>query len=134
VRLAKEMSNSIPRDCSLKGEEREYVLELLLRETQAEACASGRPTRAKPSAPKSKRKRHLEKKLHKRARVVKETATRAPEMSEKSDTHGRENKQVTRGALCDPETRGGKAAEKGRGGDDQSTAAPTVTLGRECSV
>ncbi len=54
----------------IEGEEREYVLELLLRETPAETCASDRPTRAKPTAPKSKRRRQLEKKLHKRAKVV----------------------------------------------------------------
>ncbi len=118
----------------IEGEEREYVLELLLREAPAEACASGRPTRAKPGASKNKRKRHLEKKLHKRARTVKEIATRAPEMSGKSDTRREGNKQITQGARCDPETRGGKAAEEGYSRGDQSTAAPTATLGRECSV
>jgi hypothetical protein len=117
----------------IEGEEREYVLELLLREAPAETCVRDRPTRAKPTAPKSKRKRHLEKKLHKRARVVKEGTTRVPEKSEGSATHGGGKKQATHGTPCGPETRGGKAAEKDRGGDDQSTAA-RPTLGRECSV
>jgi hypothetical protein len=117
----------------IEGEEREYVLELLLREAPTEACVNDRPTRARPTAPKSKRKRRLEKKLHKRARVVKEATTRVPEKSEGSATHGEGKKQATHGMLCDPETRGGKAAEKDRGRDNQSTAA-LPTLGRECSA
>jgi hypothetical protein len=117
----------------IEGEEREYVLELLLREAPTEACVSDRPARAKPTASKTKRKRHLEKKLHKRARVVREATARVPEKSEGSATHGGGRKQATHGVLRDPETRGGKAAEKDRGRDDQSTGA-LPTLGRECSV
>jgi hypothetical protein len=96
----------------IEGEEREYVLELLLREAPAEACAGDRPTRIKSGAQKSKRKRHLEKKLLKRAKMVREAATRAPKGSEKSDTLGGGANQATRGAPCDPETRGGRAAER----------------------
>jgi hypothetical protein len=117
----------------IEGEEREYVLELLLREAPAETCIGDRPTRAKPTAPKSKRKRQLEKKLHKRARVVKEGTARVPEKSEGSAIHGRGKKQATHGTLCGPETRGGEAAEGDHDGGDQSTAA-RPTLGRECSV
>ncbi len=75
----------------------------------------------------------MEKKLHKRARVVKEGTARVPEKSEGSATHGGGKKQETHGTICGPETRGGKAAEEDRGGDNQSTAA-RPTLGRECSV
>jgi hypothetical protein len=117
----------------IEGEEREYVLELLLREAPTEARVSDRPTRAKPTAPKSKRKKHLERKLHKRAKVVKEGTTRVPKESEGSATHGGGKEQETRGTLCGPETRGSKAAEEDRGGDNQSTAA-RPTLGRECFV
>jgi hypothetical protein len=117
----------------IEGEEREYVLELLLREAPAETCVSDCPTRTKPTASKSKRKRRLEKKLHKRARVVKEGITGVPEKSEGRVTHGGGKEQATHGTPCGPETKGGKAAEKDRGGDDQSTAA-RPTLGRECSV
>ncbi len=92
-----------------------------------------RPTRAKPTAPKSKRKRHLEKRLHKRARMVKEGTTRVPEKSKGSATRGGGKKQETRETPCNPETRGGKAAEEDRGEDNPPTAA-RPTLGRECSV
>ncbi len=109
----------------IEGEEREYVLELLLREAPAETCVSDRPTGAKPTAPKSKRKRHLEKKLRKRARVVKEGTTRGTGKSGGSAARGEGKEQATHGTLRGP--------EGDRGGDDQSTAA-RPTLGRECSV
>jgi hypothetical protein len=117
----------------IEGEEREYVLELLLRETPVETCASDCPTRAKPTAPKSKRKRQLEKKLHKRAKVVKEGTAKVSEKSEGSVIPGRGKEQAAHETLCGPETRGGKAAEGDCGKGDQSKAA-RPTLGRECSV
>jgi hypothetical protein len=117
----------------IEGEEREYVLELLLRETPMEAGVSGHPTRTKPAIPKSKRKRNLEKKLYKRARVVEEATTRAPEKNEGRATHGEGKKQAAHGMPCDPETRGGKAAGRDRGQDNQP-ATPLPTLGRECSA
>ncbi len=117
----------------IEGEEREYVLELLLREAPARTCVSDHLTRVKPTASKSKRKRHLEKKLPKRARAAKEGSTRVPEKSEGSATHGGGKKQATHGTPCGPETRGGKAAEEDHGGDGVPQH-PTATLGRECSV
>ncbi len=117
----------------IEGEEREYVLELLLREAPAETCVSDRPTGAKPTAPKSERKRHLEKKLRKKARVVKEGSTRVTGESGGSTACGGGKEQATHGTLRGPEIRGEKAAEGDRGGDNQSTAA-RPTLGRECSV
>ncbi len=75
----------------------------------------------------------MEKKLHKRARMVKEGTTRVPEKSEENVTRGGGKKQEIRETPCGPETRGGKAAEEDRGGDNQSAAA-RPTLGRECSV
>jgi hypothetical protein len=117
----------------IEGEEWEYVLELLLRETPMEACVNDRPTSAKPAIPKSKRKRNLEKKLHKRARVVEEATTRVPKKNEGRATHGGGKKQATHGMPCDPETKGGKAAGGDRGRDNQP-ATPLPTLGRECSA
>jgi hypothetical protein len=117
----------------IEGEEREYVLELLLRETPMEACVNDRPTSAKPATSKSKRKRNLEKKLHKRARVVEEAATKVPKKNEGRATHREGKKQATHGMPCNPETRGGKAAERDRGRDNQP-ATPLPTSGRECSA
>jgi hypothetical protein len=53
----------------IEGEEREYVLELLLREASTGACVSNHSTNARPATFKSKRKRNLERRLHKKARV-----------------------------------------------------------------
>jgi hypothetical protein len=117
----------------IEGEEREYVLELLLRETSMEACVSDHPASARPATSKSKRKRNLEKKLHKRARVVEEAAAKVPKKDGGRATDGEGKKQATHGMPCNPETRGGKAAERERGRDNQP-ATPLPTSGRECSA
>ncbi len=100
----------------IEGEEREYVLELLLRETPMEACVNDQPTRAKPAIPKSKRKRNLEKKLHKRARVVEEATTRAPRRMKGEPPTERERSKLPTACLVTqrPEAerqQGGIAAE-----------------------
>ncbi len=111
----------------IEGEEREYVLELLLRETSMEACVDDHLARARPATFKNKRKRNLEKKLHKRARVVEEVAAKVP----KKDGEGK--KQAAHAIPCNPETRGGRAVERERGRDNQPTTLPP-TSGRECSA
>jgi hypothetical protein len=117
----------------IEGEEREYVLELLLRETSTEACVSNHPANARPATFKSKRKRNLERRLHKRARVAEETAAKVPRKNggRANDREGK--KQATLGMPCGPETRGGEATEGERSRGDQP-AAPLPTSGRECSA
>ncbi len=117
----------------IEGEEREYVLELLLRETSLETQASNQPTTTKPAISKSKRKRNLKKRLHKRARVVGETAARMPKKNGEKAAGGGEVKHASRGLLCNPETKGGKVVQgkRGRGGQP---APPLPTSGRECSA
>jgi hypothetical protein len=117
----------------VEGEEREYVLELLMRETSVEACASGRPASTKPVTLKSKRKRDLEKKLHKRAKVAGEAAVKGPQKGEGEGADGGGKKQATHSILCNPETKGGKAVGGDRGRRDQPTT-PLPTSGRECSA
>ncbi len=117
----------------IEGEEREYVLELLLREASREACVSDYPASARPAISKSKRKRNLEKKLYKRARVVEEAATRVPKKDGGIATGGEGRKQAPNGMPCNPETRGGETAGRERGRDNQP-ATPLPTSGRECSV
>jgi hypothetical protein len=117
----------------IEGEEREYVLELLLRETSTEACVSNHSSNARPATPKSKRKRDLERRLHKKARVTEETGAKVPRGSggRVSDKEGK--KQAILGMPCGPEAGGGKAAEKEHSRGNQSATLPP-TLGRECSV
>jgi hypothetical protein len=117
----------------IEGEEREYVLELLLRETSTEACVSNHSANARPATSKSKRKRNLERRLHKKARVTEEAGAKVPRKDggRVNDREGK--KQAIHGMPCGPEARGGKAAKGERSRGDQP-ATPLPTSGRECSA
>jgi hypothetical protein len=117
----------------IEGEEREYVLELLLRETSLEMPASNQLATTKPATSKSKRKRNQEKGLHKRARVVAEAAARMTKKNGGKAAGGGEVKHAARGSPCNPETKGGKIAQ-GRRGENDQPAPPLPTSGRECSA
>ncbi len=106
---------------------------MLLRETSLEEHASNQPPSPKPASSKSKRKKDLGKKHHKRARVVREALDKAPQRSGGKATGGGEVKQVPRGQPCNPETWGGRAAT-GKRGEGNQPAPPPLTLGRECSA
>ncbi len=107
----------------IEGEEREYVLELLLRETSLEAQATSQSVYPKPAGPKSKRKGSLGKKHHKRARIVKEVGGKATQGSGSKTTGGGKMKHKPRGQPCNPETRGGGAAT-GESGESNQPAPP----------
>ncbi len=117
----------------VEGEEREYVLELLMRETPRNTCASDHPANTRPAILKSKRKRNLVKKLHKKARVAGEAAGEEPRKNEGRIIDGDGKKQAAHGMLCNPETKGGKAVGGERGREDQPTT-PLPTSGGECSA
>jgi hypothetical protein len=106
---------------------------LLLRETSLETHASNQIANPKPASSKSKRKRNLEKRLHKRARVVKEAVAKTPKRNGEKAAGGGEVKHASRGPFCNPETRGGRAVIEKRGGGGQP-APPLPTSGRECSA
>jgi hypothetical protein len=118
----------------IEGEEREYVLELLLRETSLEAQGTNRSACPRPAGSKSKRKESLRKKEHhKRAKVVKEAGSRATQGSGGRTTASGKVKHEPRGQPCNPEAAGGGAAAGGRAENNQP-APPPPTLGRECSA
>jgi hypothetical protein len=117
----------------IEEEEREYVLELLLREASLETQASSQPANTKPASSKGKRKRNLEKRLHKRVRVVKEAVAKAPKKDRERAAGGGRVEHASRGLLSNPETKGGRAVREDRGEDGQP-APPLPTLGRECSA
>jgi hypothetical protein len=117
----------------IEGEEREYVLELLLRETSTEACVSNHSANARPATFKSKRKRNLERRLHKKARVTEEAGAKAPRKDGGGVNDREGKKQAVTGVPCGPEVRGGKAAGGERSRGDQP-ATPPPTSGRECSA
>jgi hypothetical protein len=117
----------------IEGEEREYVLELLLRETSLEVQATDQPVCPKPAGSKSKRKESLGKKHHKRAKMVKEAGGKATQGGGGEATGGGKMKHGPRGQPCNPETRGGGAATGERGEGNQPAPPPPI-LGRECSA
>jgi hypothetical protein len=116
----------------IEGKEREYVLELLLREASVGADAGDQPAIAKPAISKSKRKRNLEKRLHKRARMTGGATAKTSRQGEERAGGGGKANHAAKGRPCNPETKGGGAAKEERGRERQP-ARPPPTSGRECS-
>jgi hypothetical protein len=117
----------------VEGEEREYVLELLLRETSSETQAADQSDRHEPANPKSKRKGSLGKKHHKKGKVAKKASSKVAQGGGRKVISGGEERGGPRGQSCNPETRGGGAAAGERDGGHQSTPPPPIS-GRECSA
>ncbi len=117
----------------VEGEEREYVLELLMREAPLDMRANAHPAKAKPAICKGKRKRNLGKKFRKRAKVVGEAAIRRPGRDGRMDTVGDGGGQVTISTPRNPESKGGGLVGEKRGRRDQPTTS-LLTSGGECSV
>jgi hypothetical protein len=117
----------------IEGEEREYVLELLLRETSLGAQEVSRSTCPRPTGSKSKRRESLKKKHHKRARVAKEAGGGPAQGSGGETTAGGKMKHEPRGRPCNPGAGDGRAAAGGHSENKQSTPPPP-TLGRECAA
>jgi hypothetical protein len=117
----------------VEGEEREYILELLLRETPLETQATDQSDRHEPASSKSKRKGSLGKKHHKKVKVAKKTSSKVAQGGGEETIGGGEERCGPRGRPCNPEARGGGAATGERDGGHQSTPPPPI-LGRECSA
>jgi hypothetical protein len=117
----------------VEGEEREYVLELLLRETSLETQATDQSDRHEPASSKSKRKASLGKKHHKGAKVAKKISSKVAQGGGGKVIGSGEEKCGSRGRPCNPEASGGGVAAEERDGGHQSTPPPPI-LGRECSA
>jgi hypothetical protein len=115
-----------------EGEEREYILELLMREISPNVEASVHPATAELATLKGKRKRNLGKKLRKRLKMAKSAAIRESKKEGKADAAERKRGQTTTALTRKPEAKGGGPGGKGRGERGLSTA-PTPTSGGECS-
>ncbi len=116
----------------VEGEEREYVLELLMREVPPSLCTSANPAKAEFTTLKGKRKRNLGKKLRKKLKMARGAAMKEPRKEGRADTAGRGRGQVTVDPSRNPEVRGGGLADKKQDGRDQPTAS-LPTSGGECS-
>jgi hypothetical protein len=117
----------------IEGEEREYVLELLLRESLPGTGTGGQPASTKPAGSKGKGKKDVGKKPHEKVKVTKEAVAKVSKRSESEAIAKGKAEQALKGLLINPDTKGGKAAK-----EDQSVggqpAPPPPTLGRECSA
>jgi hypothetical protein len=110
----------------VEGDEREYILELLMREALPNVEVGVHPARARLTALKGKRKRNLGKKLRKKLKTAKGSAIRE---------HEREGKKMgpaTATPDSKPGAKGGGPGDRGRSGGGQSTTS-TTTSGGECS-
>ncbi len=117
----------------VEGEEREYVLELLLRETSLDARAADQPGRSGSVNPTGKRKKSLGKKHHKKAKVTKRISGKGTQGSRDKPVGGGEERDGPRGRPHNPEAHGRAAAEREHSESDR-LAPPPPTLGRECSA
>jgi hypothetical protein len=112
----------------IEGEEREYILELLLREAPPETRLDGQP-----ASTKSKGKKNVGKKPHGKVKVTKEAAAKVTKKGESEATAKKETGRALGGLPTNPDTKGGKAAKEDQGMGGQPTS-PLPTLGRECSA
>jgi hypothetical protein len=127
-----EQSEAEAEGLLVEGEEREYVLELLMREVPPNLRASVHPAKAEPVTLKGKRKRNLGKKLRKRLRMAKGAAVKEPKKEGKADAAEGRRGQATADLSRNPEVKGGSLIGKKRGGRNQPTAS-LPTSGGECS-
>jgi hypothetical protein len=73
-----EQSEAESEGLLVEGDEREYILELLMREVPLNVEAGVHPTRAELATLRGKRKRNLGKKLRKRLKMAKSAAIKEP--------------------------------------------------------
>ncbi len=116
----------------VEGEEREYVLELLMREVPPNLCTSAHPAKAEFATLKGKRKRNLGKKLRKRMKMARGAAIKEFKKEGRADTAGGGRGQATANLTHNPEVRGGGLSDKKQDGRSQPTAS-LLTSGGECS-
>ncbi len=116
----------------VEGEEREYVLELLLRETSLGAGATSQPCRPELASSASRGKKGLKKKQYKKTKAVNGAGSKTTQ-EDRKELISKEGGKESQDQSCDPEAHGGSITAKDHGKSDES-APPPPTLGRECSA
>ncbi len=114
------------------GEEREYVLELLMREVPPSQHASVHPTKAEIATLKGKKKRNLGKKLRKRLKLAKGATAREPKGEGRVNTAGGRKNQLTSNLLRSPGVKGSGRASREQDRRNQPAASLPTSRG-ECS-
>jgi hypothetical protein len=129
-----EFSEDDPEEGLLvEGEEREYVLELLLREASLEAGATSQQDRPELPSPTGRGRKGLKKKHHKKVKMASRVGSKAMLDNGKETFNKKDEEEEPPGQSHNPETHGGGAATKGHNESDKSSLPPP-TLGRECSA
>jgi hypothetical protein len=116
----------------VEGEEREYVLELLMREVPLSQLASAHPTKVEITSLRGKRKKNIGKKLRKKLKLARGAAIKEPRKEGTGNTAGGKENQVTSNIPRNPEVKGRGLASKERDRRDQPAASPP-TSGGGCS-
>ncbi len=116
----------------VEGDEREYILELLLREVPSDVEADVHPARAEPAILTGKRKRNLGKKFRKKLKMAKSAAIKETKKEGKAEEAGGKRGQTATVVTRKPGTKGRGPDNKKRGDRGPSTAR-TPTSGGECS-
>jgi hypothetical protein len=114
------------------GEEREYVLELLMREIPPSQHASVHPTKAEAAILRGKKKRNLGKKLRKRLKLARGTTTREPKREGRANTAGGGKNQGTSDPPHSPGVQGRGPTGREQDGRNRPAASPPTSRG-ECS-
>ncbi len=119
-------------DLLVEGEEREYILELLMREVPPSQPAGTHSPKVEVNTLKGKKKRNLGKKLRKRLKLTRGAAIKEPRREGRVNSAGGGENQVASNLPHNPEVKGRGLAGRGRDRKGQF-AAPPSTSGGECS-
>ncbi len=135
----KEVSEANQRDeqsevegLLVEGEEREYVLELLMREVPPSQHASVHPAKVEIATLKGKKKRNLGKKLRKRLKLAKGTAVKEPRKEGKANAVGGRENRAASNLPRNPEVKGRGLAGREQDRRNLPAASPPTSRG-ECS-
>jgi hypothetical protein len=127
-----EQSEAEPDGLLVEGDEREYILELLMREAPPSVEASVHPAKAESAVLTSKRKRNLGKKLRKKLKLARSTVIRETVKEGRAREAGGGRSPAVVAGVHRPEARSRVPASK-KQGDRGPLSASTSTSGRECS-
>ncbi len=116
----------------VEGEEREYVLELLMREAPPNQRASAHPIKAEIATLNGKKKRNLGKKLRKRLKLARGAAIKEPRKEGKTSAAGGSRGRAASNLPRNPEAKGGGLAGREQDRRNLPAASPPTSRG-ECS-
>ncbi len=118
-------------DLLVEGEEREYILELLMRGAATDQVIENLPSKDEVSTSKGRKNRSLVKKIRRKKLSRGETGEE-PRREKTTNPIGGVERQVASNLAHNPEAKGRGLAGGGLQERDQ-TAAPSPTSGGECS-